>query len=194
MLAFGCLVGAATGKGGVESLARALVVAVSPARPPPRRPPPASADTGATGSAGGSSAAGGSGSPSPSPSPAAAPVQQTVTVQASPTDTGTSTTSQTTTTTPSTGLLGLPPITHVWEIVLSQQGYNESFVNAKGHPYLATRLRRQGELITDYYGVAASPLANTIALLSGQGPTPQTIGGCPTTTTSPRGRSASSAR
>ena len=67
----------------------------------------------------------------------------------------------------------------MWEIVLSDQGYEQSFADAKGHPYLATTLRRQGELITDYYGVAASPLANEIALISGQGPTPQTLTNCP---------------
>ena len=36
-------------------------------------------------------------------------------------------------------------------------------------PYLATTLTQQGELLTNYYGVAGGSLANQIALISGQG-------------------------
>jgi hypothetical protein len=40
-------------------------------------------------------------------------------------------------------------------------------------------VRRQGELISQYYGVAASSLATEIAVLSGQGPTQDTAVNCP---------------
>ncbi len=178
MIAFGCVVGSMTTPGGVESLARALVVAV---KPPPPAPTPTTSSSLDTAASGGSRGSGGSGastaasSPAPAAAPAAVP-QQTVTVGNPTSPTGSTTP---TTTTPA-NLLGLPPIKHVWEIVLSEQGYNQTFASSTGHPYLATRLRRQGKLITGYYGVAQSPLANEIALLSGQGPTPQTIAGCST--------------
>ena len=55
MLAFGCVIGSATGAGGVESLARAIVVAVSP--PPAATTTVASTDSSAGGS-GGTRAAG----------------------------------------------------------------------------------------------------------------------------------------
>jgi hypothetical protein len=73
----------------------------------------------------------------------------------------------------------LPPIGHVWEIVLSGQGYSQSFGTTKGHAYLSKTLANEGELITQYDAVATSPLANEVALISGQGPTEQTIANCP---------------
>ena len=59
-------------------------------------------------------------------------------------------------------------------IVLSDQGFTRLFRHADPSGYLAETLRRQGELIQNYYAVAGAPLANEIALISGQGPTPQT--------------------
>jgi hypothetical protein len=175
MLAFGCVVGSLTTPGGVEALARQIVVAVSPA---PVQPAATAASTGNgdTGSSGNSGSAQASAPASTAAAPVAAP-QQIVTVGSPVTPTSSTTPSSATT---PANILGLPPVKHVWEIVLSEQGYNQAFAISKGHPYLSTTLRRQGELITDYYGVAQSPLANEIALISGQGPTPQTIAGCPT--------------
>lgn len=134
MLAFGCVIGAAFGKGGVTSLARAIVISVAPhsATTVASTPTP-SPDTGNTGGGGGgaSSSGGGRGG-------GAAPVQQTVTVDESTTPDATTTTSSTSS--PDT-ILGLPPIKHVWEIVLSEQGYTQSFGDAANDPYLATTLR-----------------------------------------------------
>ena len=73
----------------------------------------------------------------------------------------------------------LPPIKHVFLVMLSGQGFNQSFGTSKGHPYLSGTVRKQGELITQYYGVASSSLANEIALISGQGPTQDTAANCP---------------
>jgi hypothetical protein len=177
MLAFGCVVGSLTTPGGVEALAHQLVIAVNPPRPAPVQSAAVTSNT-ASGDTSSSHSSRSAASPAATPAaaPAAAP-QQTVTV-GSPT-TPTSATTPSTPTTP-TSILGLPPIKHVWEIVLSEQGYKQAFASSTGHVYLSTQLRRQGELLTDYYGVAQSPLANEIALISGQGPTPQTIAGCPT--------------
>ena len=72
-------------------------------------------------------------------------------------------------------------------IVLSDRGFNQSFNTSSG--YLSGALRRQGELIDNYYAVAGAPLANEIALVSGQGPTVETATDCPTfTRIKPRGK------
>ena len=65
-------------------------------------------------------------------------------------------------------------------IVLSDQGYDQTFGHSAGDPYLANTLVKQGELVVNYYAVAGSPLANEIALVSGQGPNRETATNCPT--------------
>ena len=80
-------------------------------------------------------------------------------------------------TTPAGSASGLPPIKHVFLIMLSDRGFFQSFAAHGG--YLSGPLRRQGELVQNYYAVAGSPLANEIALTSGQGPTAQTATDCP---------------
>jgi hypothetical protein len=74
---------------------------------------------------------------------------------------------------------GLPEVKHVFLIVLDGHGYEEAFGETSTAPYLAKTLAAQGELLSNYYAVAAGGLANEIALLSGQGPTPQTVADCP---------------
>jgi phosphatidylinositol-3-phosphatase len=75
---------------------------------------------------------------------------------------------------------GLPDVKHVFLIVLGDNGYEETFGKASPSPYLAKKLPAQGELLTNYYAVAQGGLANQIALLSGQGPTAETVADCPT--------------
>ncbi len=75
---------------------------------------------------------------------------------------------------------GLPAVKHVFEIVLSEHGFNEAFGSSSTATYLAKTLPSQGELLSNYYAVAGGALANEIALISGQGPTPQTVANCPT--------------
>ncbi len=72
----------------------------------------------------------------------------------------------------------LPEIKHVFLIVLEGHGYEEAFGKESQAPYLARTLAEQGKLLSNYYAVAQGALANRIALLSGQGPTPQTAAGC----------------
>jgi hypothetical protein len=64
-------------------------------------------------------------------------------------------------------------------IVLSGQGFNAAFGVSSQAPYLSKTLSRQGELVDNYYAVTGGELANEIALVSGQGPTPQTAVNCP---------------
>jgi phosphatidylinositol-3-phosphatase len=73
----------------------------------------------------------------------------------------------------------LPPITHVYMIVLGDQGYGAAFGKASTAPYLSKTLAKKGEVLENYYAVTQGDLANQIALLSGQSPTPQTAAGCP---------------
>jgi hypothetical protein len=73
----------------------------------------------------------------------------------------------------------LPEIKHVFLIVLDGNGYEEAFGPQSPAPYLAKTLTAEGKLLTNYYAVTQGGLANEVALLSGQGPTPQTALDCP---------------
>jgi len=103
----------------------------------------------------------------------AAPVQQTVTqyVQAP------------TPTTPAPEPVAptgpqLPDVKHLFLVVLPPARYDDAFGPDSKAPYLATDLTKKGELVPNYYAVTGSPLANKIALISGQGPNPDTLAGC----------------
>lgn len=72
----------------------------------------------------------------------------------------------------------LPPVSHLFVIVLGEHGYETAFGERADAPYLS-ELVEEGELLQNYYAVAPGGLANEIALLSGQGPTAQTAAGCP---------------
>ena len=73
----------------------------------------------------------------------------------------------------------LPPVKHVFLIVLGENGYEETFGASSPAPYLAKTLPEKGELLPNYYAVTKGDLANQIALLSGQGPTAETAADCP---------------
>jgi len=75
---------------------------------------------------------------------------------------------------------GLPEVKHVFLIVLGEHGYEETFGEASQSQYLGEELPAQGELLSNYFAVAKGELANEIALVSGQGPTPETAANCPT--------------
>lgn len=70
-------------------------------------------------------------------------------------------------------------VNHVWLIVLSGQGYESSFGNPQSQSYLTNELVGKGLLMQNYFAVAQSELANSIALVSGQGPTWQILDNCP---------------
>jgi hypothetical protein len=73
----------------------------------------------------------------------------------------------------------LPPIQHVFMIVLGDHGYEEGFGASSQSTYLSQTLPAKGELLSNYYAVAQGDLANEVALLSGQGPTAATAANCP---------------
>jgi len=73
----------------------------------------------------------------------------------------------------------LPAIKHVFVILLSDEPYAAVFgPESKAH-YLATQLEPKGALLPGYDAVAHEELPDEIALVSGQGPTPQTVADCP---------------
>jgi len=80
----------------------------------------------------------------------------------------------------------LPPVRHVFVIVLENKGVEDTFgptgwVNA---PYLSRELPAQGQLMLRYYGIGHNSLDNYIAMVSGQPPTPATKDDCPDPLTS----------
>ena len=77
------------------------------------------------------------------------------------------------------GTPALPPIKHVFLIVLSDTGFSQAFGPGAPATYLSKTLVSQGELLDDFYAVTGGELANEIALISGQGPTVQTAEDCP---------------
>ncbi len=76
----------------------------------------------------------------------------------------------------------LAQIQHVWVISLSGDSFAAALASQSSAPYLTKQLIPRGTLLAHYSLVAASPAANDIALLSGQGPNPETEKGCPTYT------------
>jgi hypothetical protein len=74
----------------------------------------------------------------------------------------------------------LPPVKHVFVLMLSNEPYAAVFGPASVASYLSQTLERQGELLVHYDAVAHEQLANAVALLSGQGPTAETAANCPT--------------
>jgi hypothetical protein len=72
----------------------------------------------------------------------------------------------------------LPPIKHVFVIVLENKNFDETFGTASKAPYLAKDLVGQGEMLSQYYGIGHLSLDNYIALVSGQSPNPLTQSDC----------------
>ena len=168
MLGFGVIIGALAGGTPISTLANAPMIVLNLGHPAASTQPVVSVPA-ATASGGG----GGGGAAAPASA-------NTAVASASPSTTPASSGGDTTgTSTTATGFDGLPPVKHVFLIVLSDRGVAKSFGAGKSAGYLGGALRRQGELLQNYYSVAGSPLANEIALVSGQGPTAQTASDCP---------------
>ncbi|ADB53186.1 alkaline phosphatase family protein [Conexibacter woesei] len=70
------------------------------------------------------------------------------------------------------------PIQHVFLVVLGSTDVATLAQDREAAPYLAGTLTPSGTLLTDYRAVARGGLANAIALVSGQGPTAQTLADC----------------
>jgi phosphatidylinositol-3-phosphatase len=179
MLGFGVIVGSLVGGTSVATLASAPLIVVGMAHPAASTPAaggggPTGGPTTITNYVGGG---GGSAAPAATTAPAAAAAAATQesTSAGSSSSAGAGNGGSYS----AGGSSTLPPVKHVFLIVLSDRGFNQSFGPTAAKGYLNGSLRRQGELVQDYYAVAASPLANEIAIVSGQGPTPETSSDCP---------------
>jgi phosphatidylinositol-3-phosphatase len=73
----------------------------------------------------------------------------------------------------------LPPIKHVFVVMLSDEPYASVFGPTSAARYLSGTLEHKGELLVHYDAVAHEELANEVGLLSGQGPTAETAADCP---------------
>jgi phosphatidylinositol-3-phosphatase len=73
----------------------------------------------------------------------------------------------------------LPPIRHVFVIVLENKSFSEAFGSNGAAPYLARTAPAQGALLKNYYATGHWSLDNYIALVSGQAPNPATQRDCP---------------
>src|SRR5580658_5044642 len=73
----------------------------------------------------------------------------------------------------------LPPIRHVFLLVLENQTYTDTFARGSPAPYLSRTLVSQGALLTQYYAIGHASLDNYVALVSGQAPNDQTQLDCP---------------
>ncbi len=76
-------------------------------------------------------------------------------------------------------LAELPPIRHVFVIVLENQSYDVTFGPRSAAPYLADSLPAAGALLRRYYGIGHNSLDNYVALVSGIAPNPRTQADCP---------------
>jgi hypothetical protein len=131
------------------------------------------------------------------PAPAPQTTTETATATSTTTDTTTATTTSTTTTTstsssstttsssstapgPVTTTVRLPAIKHVWFVVLADQSFASLYGPASPAHFLTGTLVPEGTLLSSYYAVAHGGLADGVALISGQGPTPQLQSGCAT--------------
>jgi hypothetical protein len=81
-------------------------------------------------------------------------------------------------TTPARAATGLPPVKHVFTILLENEQFDTSFGPGSPAPYLSKTLPSLGALLTHYYGIGHESLDNYIAMVSGQAPNPQTQGDC----------------
>jgi len=81
---------------------------------------------------------------------------------------------------PAAPLQALPPIRHVFVLLLENQSYSITFGKDSPAPYLAYTLPARGALLTQYYAIGHASLGNYIALLSGQAPNEATQLDCPT--------------
>jgi phosphatidylinositol-3-phosphatase len=70
------------------------------------------------------------------------------------------------------------PVRHVFLLMLENEDYAKSFGAASPATYLAQELPKQGAMLQNYYGTAHYSLGNYLALISGQGPTPQIQADC----------------
>jgi phosphatidylinositol-3-phosphatase len=74
---------------------------------------------------------------------------------------------------------GMPPIRHVFLIVLENEGYDTTFSPNTRAPYLVDTLTKTGALLEQFHGIGHFSLPNYIAMISGISPVRETQIDCP---------------
>jgi len=72
----------------------------------------------------------------------------------------------------------LPPIRHVFVIVLENENGSTTFGPGSPAPYLAKTLPSQGAYLPNYYAIGHESNDNYVAMISGQAPNPENQGDC----------------
>ena len=90
---------------------------------------------------------------------------------------GSNTTPKSTTPSAPTVPADLPKIRHVFEIALSTTSYASAFGPSSNAAYLRS-LVPKGTLLSGFHSLGSGELADNLALVSGQGPDPDTAAGC----------------
>jgi hypothetical protein len=68
----------------------------------------------------------------------------------------------------------LPPIRHVFIVILENESFETAFAQRSPAPFLAHALAERGALLREYYAIGHASLDNYLALISGQAPNDQT--------------------
>ena len=74
----------------------------------------------------------------------------------------------------------LPPIKHVFVVILENEDADATFGTSTKAPYLAQTLRAQGAFVPQYFATGHLSLDNYITMVSGQAPNPYTQADAPT--------------
>ena len=72
----------------------------------------------------------------------------------------------------------LPPVRHVFVIMLENESYSSTFGDPSAFPYLAGTLVRRGVLLRNYYATGHDSNDNYISIVSGQPPNTQNQADC----------------
>jgi hypothetical protein len=72
----------------------------------------------------------------------------------------------------------LPPVTHIWNIMLENENYAGTFGDPAADPYLAKTLPARGALLSEYYATGHESNDNYISIVSGQPPNPANQSDC----------------
>ena len=72
----------------------------------------------------------------------------------------------------------LPPVHHVWVVVLENKGFDAAFGPSSPATYLSKTLPAQGQLLPQYYGIGHESLDNYVAMVSGEAPNAETQSDC----------------
>ncbi len=70
---------------------------------------------------------------------------------------------------PTSASARLPPIKHVFIIMLENKSFDQTFAYSSPAPYFALTLPAKGAFVPNFYGVTHLSLGNYLALISGQG-------------------------